>query len=466
MSLKKDTIWASLDAFTMQGLAFGFRLLLAQQLGPADFGILSMAATTLLILGALNDFGLSATLIQRKKSEMSEAFIATAFTGAVFISAGLFICNQFLVAPLSASFFRTPEVSSIVMVLGCAFLFLPVTTVSNALLMRARNFEAMTKCRVIAQLLSMALGAFVLIVYRTLWAAPIQVLSAQFFTTVLMFFAHPWRLRLCWDSGLRRELFGFSSVVFMNNLLVTLSKNAGQILLGRTLGPAELGIYALAFSLTDTVRTAVMSVMNRVMFVHYAENQENALRLAGDYLRTLAWNCSIVFPLMLMLVINGPDLMVLLLGEKWGGMELVLPILAVAVMVHVAGGSTSSLLTAIGKPGLDLRLFVLTTLGVMFPGIIVGGLYFGAAGVAAGLLLAKVASVIIRQLYMKALIGLEWATYGRVLGAQCLMVVPLALVLFVIKMYTLPMGVWIYASAVAICLLPYGAVFLWRFMQK
>jgi teichuronic acid exporter len=455
-----------LDAFTMQGLAFGFRLLLAQQLGPADFGILSMAATTLLVLGALNDFGLSATLIQRKKSEMSEAFIATAFTGAVFISAGLFLCNQFLVAPLSASFFRTPEVSSIVMVLGCAFLFFPITTVSNALLMRARNFEAMTKCRVIAQLLSMALGAFVLIVYRTLWAAPIQVLSAQFFTTVLMFVAQPWRPRLCWDSGLRRELFGFSSVVFMNNLLVTLSKNAGQIVLGRTLGPADLGIYALAFSLTDTLRTAVMSVMNRVMFVHYAENQENALKLAGDYLRTLAWNCSIVFPLMLMLVINGPDLMVLLLGEKWGGMEVVLPILAVAVMVHVAGGSTSSLLTAIGKPGLDLRLFALTTIGVMFPAIIVGGLYFGAAGVAAGLLLAKVASVIIRQFYMKALIGLEWGAYGRLLGLQSLLLIPLGVALALVNVYALPMGIWLYTSSIAFCLLPYGAVFLWSFVKK
>jgi O-antigen/teichoic acid export membrane protein len=202
------------------------------------------------------------------------------------------------------------------------------------------------------------------------------------------------------------------------------------------------------------------------MFVHYAENQENALKLAGDYLRTLAWNCSIVFPLMLMLVINGPDLMVLLLGEKWGGMEVVLPILAVAVMVHVAGGSTSSLLTAIGKPGLDLRLFALTTIGVMFPAIIVGGLYFGAAGVAAGLLLAKVASVIIRQFYMKALIGLEWGAYGRLLGLQSLLLIPLGVALALVNVYVLPMGIWLYTSSIAFCLLPYGAVFLWSFVKK
>lgn len=466
MSLKTDTVWAAADAFAMQGLAFCFRLILAQQLGPKDFGILSMAATTLLVLGALNDFGISATLIQRRKSEMSEAFLATAFTGAVFISGGLFICNQLVVAPMSAIFFRTPEVSNIVMVLGCAFLFFPITTISNALLMRSRDFEIMTKCRVVAQFLSMVLGAWVLFIYKTLWAAPIQVLSAQFFTTALMYGARPWRPKLCWDASLRKELFGFSSIVFLNNLLVTLSKNAGQIVLGRTLGPADLGIYSLAFTLTDTVRTSVMSVMNRVMFVHYAENQDNATRLSGDYLKTLAWNCSIVFPLMLMLVVSGPHLVLALLGDKWKGMELVLPILAMAVMVHVAGGSTSSLLTAIGKPGLDLRLFALTTIGVMFPAIIVGGLWFGAVGVASGLLLAKVASIGIRQFYMKQLIGLKWSTYGRLLVSQAAIALPLVLALIVVNTLVLPMGVWAYASTITVCLAPYGVLFLWKFINK
>jgi teichuronic acid exporter len=466
MSLKKDTVWAATDAFTGQGLNFAFRLILAQQLGPKEFGILSMAATTLLVIGALNDFGLSATLVQRKKNELSESLISTAFTAAVLISVGLFVCNQLLVAPLSAAFFRTPDVSSIVMLLGCAFLLQPFMTVSSALLMRQRNFQAMTKCRVVAQILSMGLGAFVLFTYKTLWAAPIQVVSGQVFTTLFMFLALPWSPRFCWDTQMRRELFGFSSLVFLNNLLVSLSKNIGQIVIGRTLGASELGIYSLAFSLTDTVRTAVMSIMNRVMFVHYAEHQENFSRLSGDYLRTLAWNCSIVFPLMVAVATVGPSILPMILGGGWQGMDPVLSILAAAVAVHAAGGSTSSLLTAIGKPGLDLRLFAFTTLGIMFPAIIAGGLWLGAAGVAGGVLLSKIVSIVVRQIYMTKLIGLTWRHYLIVPAREAAKVAPLVVVLSCFEAISGSLHPTVYGLIVCCALLPYAAIFIHKFIRQ
>jgi hypothetical protein len=93
-------------------------------------------------------------------------------------------------------------------------------------------------------------------------------------------------------------------------------------------------------------------------------------------------------------------------------------------------------------------------------------LYFGAVGVAAGLLLAKVASITIRQFYMKHLIGLEWTAYGRLLGMQGLLVLPLALALVAINVYVLPMGIWPYSSMIALCLIPYGGLFLWRFVKR
>jgi len=311
----------------------------------------------------------------------------------------------------------------------------------------------------------MILGTTFLFVYKSLWAAPIQVLSAQILTTAFVYAVKPWRPRFCWNAGLRGELFGFSGLVFLNNLLVTLSKNAGQIVLGRTLGPAELGLYSLAFTLTDTVRTSLMSIMNRVMFVHYAENQEDPSRLSSDYLRTLAWNCSIVFPLMLTLGIVGPDLVPMLLGDNWKGMDPVLPILAAVVMVHVAGGSTSSLLTAIGRPGLDLRLFALTTIGIMFPAIIAGGWWFGSVGVAGGLLLSKIASVMIRQVYMKQLIGLKWSSYASVLTREAIKVLPLVGVLACLAVFVSSLGPLIYGMLAGVALLPYGLLFARQFAR-
>jgi teichuronic acid exporter len=81
-------------------------------------------------------------------------------------------------------------------------------------------------------------------------------------------------------------------------------------------------------------------------------------------------------------------------------------------MIHAAGGTTSTLYKAVGRPGLDMTLFLATTCGLLFPGMIIGASYWGLVGVAVAIAATKTVSVVIRQVLLNRLVG---STSGAVL---------------------------------------------------
>jgi O-antigen/teichoic acid export membrane protein len=465
MSLKKDTIWASIDTFVNQAAGLIFRLLLARQLAPADFGVLAMANTTIAILQMINDFGISSTIIQRKQNAMTADFFSAAFTAAIFISGALFLLNQTVIADASAAFFHNAQVENLVRVLGLVFLFLPFSSLSQALLLRSRKFSTIARSRTVAQAVGITAGSIYLFTFKSLWALPVQILSTQLTVAVLFYLASPWKPRIFWNSHLRRELFGFSGLVFLNNFLNSIAKNLDQIILGRFVGTGQLGVYSLSFYLTDTVRTSLMSIMNRVMLVHYSENQENKELLQRDYLRTLRWNVDLIFPAMLVLIFAGPILIPQVLGAKWAEIGPTLQLLAIAVMVHAAGGSTSPLFVAVGKPGLDLKIFASTTCGILMPAVFLGAYYGGIVGAALGACIAKSVAIIVRQVVLSQVIDLPARTYLGTLAVCSLKYLPIPVLFVILDASGFARSPAIEISCVGLLGCVYGALFAFRFLK-
>ena len=62
-----------------------------------------------------------------------------------------------------------------------------------------------------------------------------------------------------------REVVSFRSFVTGSEAAVFVTKNVDYLLIGGLLGASGLGVYTLAFLLTDTFRSAMMGVLNKVM---------------------------------------------------------------------------------------------------------------------------------------------------------------------------------------------------------
>ena len=59
------------------------------------------------------------------------------------------------------------------------------------------------------------------------------------------------------------DIFGFGMYVLGNDIVGYFTKNVDYLIIGRVLGADPLGIYTLAFLLTDTFRSSILPILKK-----------------------------------------------------------------------------------------------------------------------------------------------------------------------------------------------------------
>lgn len=404
-SLRSDAAWTAIDTVISSGLGLLFRLAVARVLAPDQFGIVAIALAFISILTAVNNFGLTAALIQRDREKLSPSLINSCFTASCIISGALCLLTIGGLAPFLSWYYQNPTISALTSALAITLIGAPFATVSSALLSRERRFRDLAIIRVASSGISILVAALYLWMSADVWVIAVQLWVAQLVSTVGLTIAARWKFRLNLDKSHIGELFGYSTLVCINDIVGTLTANVGTLIIGRIFTPSEAAIYGLAVNLTETVRRVIMSVLNRVMFVHYSINKHDNHALRTGYVRTLTWNCRVIFPIMTACIFFSDAIVNVLLGPEWKDMESVMQILAVSIMIQTAGGTTSTLYKAIGKPGLDTSLSILTNLLLLLPAIVAGSYWAGLEGAAAATAATKLIAILLRQVLLDRLIG-------------------------------------------------------------
>lgn len=421
MSLRRDTLWTAADAFVAAGLAFAFRLFVARILVPEDFGVAAMALTVIALLQVVIDLGFNAALVQKDEHLLTQRLIDSTFTAALIMSLSTAALTAFVIAPLAADYYGVPVVQSLVALAAVMLLPSPFSTVASAMMMRARRFKALAIIRCTTVFASIACAAVILWLKPGPWVVVGQAIAASAFNTIALQIASPRRYRLALHRGDLREVFGFSGFVVANDVAVAASANAGVVVLGRFAGASEVGMFSLATYIVDTTRRTLMSILSRVVLVHYSIAKHEPAKVREIFLTTLTWNCVAVFPVAVSIILYGPSLSIAFFGPEWGGMGFALICLSVSVMIHASGGTTATLFRAMGRPGLDLTIFLLTTGAIQIPAMLFGAYMAGLNGLAVAIAVTKFISILVRQIIVSRLVeGLAIKMMKRIILAAVL----------------------------------------------
>src|SRR5690606_31942093 len=143
----------------------------------------------------------------------------------------------------------------------------------------------------------------------------------------LYFKATNWFPKLIWDKSAFTDIFGFGVYTTGTNITNYWMQNLDYLLIGKFAGAYSLGLYSLAFILTDTFRMRLMSVINNVMFPIFSQNQDKTDRVIHLYKKTIFYNCVLSFPIMMFFFVLGNDFVSSFFGNKWDGVERPLQIL-------------------------------------------------------------------------------------------------------------------------------------------
>jgi O-antigen/teichoic acid export membrane protein len=118
------------------------------------------------------------------------------------------------------------------------------------------------------------------------------------------------------------------------------------------LGVADLGIYQMAYKISNLSFTEITDVTSRVTFPVYSKIAGNKTKLRRAYLRVLLM---IIFPsliISILLILFPVQLIKFFLGIQWMKAAQPLRILAIFGLIRALGSSAAPLFLAVGKPKL------------------------------------------------------------------------------------------------------------------
>lgn len=367
-----------------------------------------MAVVFTSFVDVFNDLGIGAALVQKKSQTLTENHFHTAFWTGVGWSLVIFALMVFVITPLASGFYNEPILNKVIPVLSLGILSSPINLVHKAQLMRAMNFKRLAQIDNISNVFSGILALVLAFLGAGVWSLVFNSLATFIIAMPLFFISTKWFPKFIWEKNAFDEIFGFGVYTTGTNLFNNLVNKLDYLLIGKLVSASVLGAYTLAFVLTDTFRSQLMGIMNKVMYPVYGKQQDDKVSMTKYYLNVVKYNSLIIFPIMALFVILAEPGILFFFGEKWVDTIWPLKILSASVIIHMLANSNTVLIRGMGKPQLEMKIQMFKALVVFAPAVYIGVLYFGSIGAAGAVFLNKLISLVIAQVVLKRLLGITY----------------------------------------------------------
>jgi O-antigen/teichoic acid export membrane protein len=370
--------WKVASQVTLQLSRLIVALVLARMLAPHDWGLAAMVLVFSGFVVVFTDNAFGTALIQRR--ELKSGDRSTVFWISASVGLLLMICGFALAGPL-ASFYGEPEVRPLFAAISVGFLVSALGSTQMALLAREMHFRRLELRQIAATLVGASVGITVALADYGAWAIVCQQLAEAATSTVLLWCLTPWRPSTTFSVASVRRLGGFAGNVFGENLLYQAGRNVGTLLIGRFLGAASAGTYALATNVILVPFSRIAAPLQQVFFPAFSRISGDLDRVADVWIRATRLVGLVSIPSLVGLIIVAPEFVGVVLGPKWSEATIVIQVLAVVGIIQSLQTLSGEVLLALNRSGTLLRFTALWF--VCSVGAFAFGLQWGIVGVAA-----------------------------------------------------------------------------------
>jgi O-antigen/teichoic acid export membrane protein len=376
-------------------------MILARALAPQDFGLMAIGLIVIETLELFSETGFEAALVQRK--ELAREYVDTAWT--VSIGRGLVLGGLLaLCAPLVASFFSDPEVVPLLRVMALS----PVIKgfANSYVVSFARDLEFEKRFALLGggAAIQALVAIAVALVVPSVWALVAGLLAGNLGRVALSFVLTRRRPRLVFSRERFRELFSFGRWILGSKIVVFLSTQGDDVVVGKLLGTDALGYYRVAYRISNLPATELAQVVSTAAFPAFAKLQDDLDRLRRAFLRTFELSTVMSFLFGGLILVFADVLVQLVLGDKWLAAVPLVRILSVYGIMRSMGASFGPVFKAIGRPDLGTRIQVFNLL-VFAAAIFPMTLRWGLIGAAGAVVAASLASAPINFAYVMRMTG-------------------------------------------------------------
>jgi O-antigen/teichoic acid export membrane protein len=384
--------WKAASQGLRQVTRVAVMVVIAHELSPHEYGLAGMVLVLSTLVLIFADLALGSALVQREtltEDDRSTVFWASTGAGLVFTGLGIALAEPI------AAFFGQHDVAPLMRVFSLTFVVTALGTTQAAMLARDLSFRSLELRAMAATIVGAAAGIGLALAGTGAWAIIAQQLAVASVSTLLLWVLSPWRPRFTFSLARLRALGAFGLRVFGTRVIFYLERNADNVLVGRVLGSAALGIYALSYNIMLVPLEQVGGPMAEVLFPAFSRMQDQLDRLRRAWLRAVRLLAAVVMPALLMLIALAPDVVHVVLGNKWSAATPVIQLLAWVGLHQSLQRFNSSVLQAVDRTG-RLLVYAVVSAVVTVTSFAVG-LEWGVVGVAAAY---AISSTVVAPVYL------------------------------------------------------------------
>ncbi|MER2598975.1 MAG: lipopolysaccharide biosynthesis protein [Caldilineales bacterium] len=457
----RGLFWEGGAALIAQVMSFVVSLLLTRLLVAEYFGLISIATLAIQSLLLLQEMGFSAALIYRQDNVEEAAHTAH---WAIIASSLLLYAAAFVLSPLWAGFFRSPEVTPVLRVLALTIVIGSFSRVPYTLLAKELDFRKKVLPEVLGSILGNSAALLTALLGWRVWAIVAGELVSATLVTLLVYGVSAWRPRRLFNIGYFRELLSYGKHVTASQLLIFGITNIDDVFVGRMAGKAALGYYGIAYKVSNTPATTIARMVSRVTLPAFSLLQNDIARLRSTFFRQMHLIAAVAMPIGAATVLFAHDFVYAVMNDHWSPAILPMQILAVYGVIRALASSMGSVFQAAGKPqwlaGIALWRF-LTMAALLYPATRWGGVV-GVSWLSAGVAVVDFA---LSAYLANRILQARAATYATITLPLLLCAVLAGALGFGLNRALLAAGLWDVAALLAGGLLMglLYALLIWRF---
>ncbi|MED3764566.1 lipopolysaccharide biosynthesis protein [Ureibacillus terrenus] len=309
------SLWILASTILQQIVQFVLLIVLARLLTPSEFGVVTVSTILVSFFGITSQLGIPQALIQKKN--LNKIDIRASLT-ILILSTFISIMLMYVFSEVLTSLFSLSELYKIINIVIFTVIIQAVSSIPDALLQRDLKYKETSMVESISYTIGYG-GIGILLAYMDYgyYSLIYSNLTYSILKLCWLYLLCPFSLKPTVKVKDLNKVFQLSFGFFITRITSFFSLQLDNIVVGKKLGPEQLGIYSRLYQIITLPAKVSGMFLDRLLFSSLSRIQENKEKIKDIYLFSLSVAGFVLFPLSIFIYIYANEIIFILLGERW-----------------------------------------------------------------------------------------------------------------------------------------------------
>lgn len=346
----KATFWMVTDYACSMGLRVVSSIVLTRLLMPESFGLITLVTTLIVGISLVSDIGLGPSVIQNARGD-DPLLLNTAWTLQVLRGLGIFVVSLLLAWPMSH--FYDHRLILLLPALGANVVLTSFYSTNLLSMGRHLGVRRVFILDFSTQVVSLLITAALAWELRSVWALVFGTILSTTYRLVLSFY-RPLipgiRNRFCWDRESLHSLVHFGKWILLATAFYFFASQADRLILGKLISFTLLGVYGIAFQVSDVPRQVINAFTQKVGYPFIAKMAHLPVADFRSIFLNYRLKTLVAGAAMLCAMVHGGGFLVgKMFDSRYREAEWMVPILALGLWHTLMYATTMPALFSLGK---------------------------------------------------------------------------------------------------------------------